>query len=217
MLPVNVCTESVPLPANQGVSRPLAALLRWWLQRQVTQAQALQVSIQGASQVWLSGCLPYVQVRAQNIIYQNMHLHQVAITVEHIQVHWPFLQRKGQPFVEPITVHVQATMTDHNINHSLPYFQATLRPYLQELHAEMTDIQGVRIYPDGIDWLLPEQKQLLTQVHLVAPNELMLCAGPTRQVRIGLGTEVKIRECQLQPGSVYLAGDVLIRPGAPTG
>jgi hypothetical protein len=203
VLPVNVSTESVPLPANQGVSRPLAALLRWWLQRQVTQAQTLQVSIQGASQVWLSGCLPYVQVRAQNIIYQNLHLHQVAITAEHIQFHWPFLQRQGQPLVEP--------------NHSLPYLQATLRPYLQELHAEMTDIQGVRIYPDGIDWLLPEQKQLLTQVHLVAPNELMLCAGPTRQVRIGLGTDVQIRECQLQPGSVYLAGDVLIRPGAPTG
>jgi hypothetical protein len=92
--PQNVSTESVPLPANRGFSRPLAALLRWWLQRQVTQAQALQVSLQGASQVWLSGCLPYIQVSAQNIIYQNMHLQEVALTAQAIRLHLPFFTEK---------------------------------------------------------------------------------------------------------------------------
>ncbi len=217
MPPPHVSPESVSLLANRGVSRPLAALLRWWLERQVTQAQALQVLLQGAGQVWRTGCLPYLHISAQNIIYQNIHLQQVTLTAERIQVHWPFLQRKGQPFVEPITVHIQATMTEHNLNHSLPHLQATLRPYLQELHADITEIQGVRIYPDGMDWQLSGQGPLFTQVNLVTPHELILCASAARQVRIDLGTDVQIQELKLQPSSVYLAGDLLIRPAAPTG
>lgn len=212
----NVSTESVPLPANRGFSRPLAALLRWWLQRQVTQAQALQVSLQGTSQVWLSGCLPYIQVSAQNIIYQKMHLHQVALTAQAIRFHLPFLQKKGQPFVEPITVEIQATITEQNVNASLPYFQETLCLYLQEFYSEIGNIQAVNIYPDGISWLLTSQTQLLTQVHLVTPNELML-RSDDKQIIVDLGTDVQIQELKLQPGSIYLSGDLLIRPAAPTG
>jgi len=214
--PQNVSTESVPLPANRGFSRPLAALLRWWLQRQVTQAQALQVSLQGTSQVWLSGCLPYIQVSAQNIIYQKMHLHQVALTAQAIRFHLPFLQKKGQPFVEPITVEIQATITEQNVNASLPYFQETLCLYLQEFYSEIGNIQAVNIYPDGISWLLTSQTQLLTQVHLVTPNELML-RSDDKQIIVDLGTDVQIQELKLQPGSIYLSGDLLIRPAAPTG
>lgn len=216
MPPQNVSTESVPLPANRGFSRPLAALLRWWLQRQVTQAQALQVSLQGTSQVWLSGCLPYIQVSAQNIIYQKMHLHQVALTAQAIRFHLPFLQKKGQPFVEPITVEIQATITEQNVNASLPYFQETLCLYLQEFYSEIGNIQAVNIYPDGISWLLTSQTQLLTQVHLVTPNELML-RSDDKQIIVDLGTDVQIQELKLQPGSIYLSGDLLIRPAAPTG
>ncbi len=216
MPPQNVSTELVSLPANRGVSRPLAALLRWWLQRQVTQAQALQVSLQGASQVWLAGCLPYIQVSAQNIIYQKMHLHQVALTAQAIRFHLPFLQKKGQPFVEPITVEIQATITEQNVNASLPYFQETLCLYLQQFYSEIGGIQAVNIYPDGIRWLLDGQTQLHTQVHLVTSNELML-RSDDKQIIIALGTDVQIQELKLQPGLIHLFGDLLIRPAAPTG
>ncbi len=208
---------AVSLPANRGLSRPLAALLRWWLERQVTQAQAIHVSLQGTGQLWSAGRLPYLHISAQNIIYQNIHLHQVTLTAQEIRFHWPFFQKKGQPFLEPISVQIQVTITEENVNVSLPYIQQTLTPYLQELHADITEIQGVRIYPDGIAWWLPDQGQLFTQVHLVAPQELMLCAGTAKQARVALGADVHIQELKLQPGSVYLAGDLLIRPAAPTG
>jgi hypothetical protein len=214
--PQNVSTESVPLPANRGFSRPLAALLRWWLQRQVTQAQALQVSLQGASQVWLSGCLPYIQVSAQNIIYQNMHLQEVALTAQAIRLHLPFLQKKGQPFIEPITVEIQAMITEENLNASLPYIQEALSSYLQEFYSEIGNIQAVTIYLDGIRWLLDDQTQLVTQVHLVTPKELML-RSDDKQIIVDLGTDVQIQELKLQAGSIHLSGDLLIRPAAPTG
>jgi len=211
-----VSTEWEPLPGNRGFSRPLAALLRWWLQRQVTQVQALQVSLQDASQVWLSGCLPYIQVSAQNIIYQNIHLHQVALRAENIRFHLPFLQKKGQPFLEPITVQIQATITEENLNASLPYIQETLSSYLREFYSEIGNIQAVNIDPDGISWLLTSQTQLLTQVHLVTPKELML-RSDDKQIIVDLGTDVQIQELKLQPGSIHLSGDLLIRPAAPTG
>ncbi|WAS05569.1 DUF2993 domain-containing protein [Gloeomargaritales cyanobacterium VI4D9] len=204
------------MPANQGFSRPLATLLRWWLQRQVTQVQALEVSLQDASQVWLSGCLPYIQVSAQNIIYQKMHLQEVALTAQAIRFHLPFLQKKGQPFVEPITVKIQATITEQNVNASLPYIQETLSSYLREFYSEITQIQAIKIYPDEIRWLLDDQTQLLTQINLVTPNELMLHSDD-KQIIVYLGTDVQIQELKLQPGSIHLSGDLIIRPAAPTG
>ena len=212
-----VSTEWEPLPANRGLSRPLATLLRWWLQRQVTQVQALEVSLQDASQVWLSGCLPYIQVSAQNIIYQNIHLHQVALTAQEIRFHLPFLQKKGQPFLEPITVQIQAMITEENLNASLPYFQETLCPYLQKFDSKINEIQAIKIYPDGISWLLNDQTQLLTQINLVTPKELMLRSDPGKCVMVYLGTDVQIQELKLQPGSIHLSGDLIIRPAAPTG
>ncbi|APB34036.1 hypothetical protein GlitD10_1711 [Gloeomargarita lithophora Alchichica-D10] len=206
------------MPANRGLSRPLAALLRWWMQTQVTQAQGVQVSLRGASQAWWSGCLPHIQVCAENIIYQEIHLHRVALTAENIRFHLPFLQKKGEPFLEPITVQIQATITAENVNHSLPYLQETLRPYLQQLHPEATAIQGLNIHSQGINWLMDNGEQYTTQVKLVSPNELTLIADahPHQQVSINLGTDVQIQELMLQSGAVHLTGDLIIRPAAPT-
>lgn len=206
------------MPANRGLSRPLAAGLRWWMQRQVTQAQDVHVLLEGASQVWLSGCLPYIQVSAKQIIYRDIHLEQVVLTAENIRFHLPFLQKKGEPFLEPITVQIQAVITQENINHSLPYLQGILCSYLRELYPETTAIQEISIHPEGISWLLSNQEHYFTQINLTSPQELTLIPSTQldKHVRIDFGTDVQVQELDLQTGMIHLAGYLLIRPGAPT-
>lgn len=177
------------------------------------------MSLQGASQVWLAGCLPYIHVSAKNVLYQNIRLHQVAVTAQAIRLHWPFLQQKGEPFLEPITVEIQAVITEENLNDSLPYLQEILCPYGQQFDPEMTVIQGLTIQPQGITWFSKDRPQYLTQVQLVSPHQLILTpavAPSAQQVLIDLGTDVLLQECQLHPGALHLAGSLIIRPAAPT-
>jgi hypothetical protein len=107
-------------------------------------------------------------------------------------------------------------ITEENLNASLPYIQEALSSYLQEFYSEIGNIQAVTIYLDGIRWLLDDQTQLVTQVHLVTPKELML-RSDDKQIIVDLGTDVQIQELKLQAGSIHLSGDLLIRPAAPTG
>jgi hypothetical protein len=209
----------VLLPANQGLNRPLAALVRWWIQRQVTQVAEINIVLQGASQVWRSGCLSYVQVFAQKIIYQNIHLEQVDLIAQDMRFHLPFLQRKGEPFLEPITVQIQAVITEENVHHSLPYLQESLRPYLQKLDSEITKIENIKIHPYGIDWLTNKGAEYATQINLISPNQLTLVSAceSHSQVLINLGTDVQIQELKLEPAAIKLSGNLIIRPGAPAG
>lgn len=219
MPPEIVYTEWEPLPVNQGFSRPLAALLRWWIQRQVTQAQDVQVLLEGAAQVWRSGCLPYIQVSGKQIVYRDIHLEQVTLTAEQIRFHLPFLQKKGEPFLEPLTVQIQAVLTEANINHSLPDLQEILCSYLRDLYPQITTIQKISIAPEGITWFIGQGESYLTPIQLISPQALTLItpAASPQPVRIDLGTDVQIEEFNLHPGVMHLSGYIIIRPGAPAG
>lgn len=219
MPPEIVYTEWEPLPVNQGFSRLLAALLRWWIQRQVTQAQDVQVLLEGASQVWRSGCLPYIQVSGRQIVYRNIHLEHVTLTAEQIRFHLPFLQKKGEPFLEPLTVQIQAVITEANINHSLPDLQETLCSYLRDLYPQITAIQKISIAPAGITWFIGQGEAYLTPIQLISPQALALISPAEchQPVRIDVGTDVQIEEFNLHPGMIRLSGHLLIRPGAPAG
>ncbi|MCS7031268.1 MAG: DUF2993 domain-containing protein [Gloeomargarita sp. SKYG116] len=215
-----VFTESVPLLANRGLARPLAALLRWWIQQQVTQVENLEVVLGDLAPVWSAGYLPLVQVNARNVIYRDIHLHQVNIRAERIQFHWPFFRKQEDPFVEPITVEIQAVITEQNLNQSLPYLQTFLQPYLQALTGQIGTVQQLQIQNPNLYWLMQDGRQYITQVEVIAPDEIRLTplAARTQPISISLGSDVQIQTLTMATGAIHLSGQLLIRPaGAPAG
>ncbi|MEN9228430.1 MAG: LmeA family phospholipid-binding protein [Gloeomargarita sp. HHBFW_bins_205] len=207
-----------PLPANAALTQPLAALLRWWIRQQVTQAVEVQVYLGDMTSLWRSGRLPLIQVSAHNVIYRQVHLQQVVLQAQNIQFHWPFFRQYKEPFIEPIAVAITATITEQNVNQSLSVLQDFLQPYLQELTGQRSRIQELHIREQYIDWCLANGHTYRTQVTLVSPWELELqtLAPEPKTTRISLGSDGQIDKLNIETGTIYLSGQLVIRPaGAP--
>ncbi len=68
------------------IGRILPAAVRFWLRSQVEQVEDLSVSLAGRDRDILSGYLPGVSVSAARAIYQGLHLTQLWLSAENIQI-----------------------------------------------------------------------------------------------------------------------------------
>jgi hypothetical protein len=175
------------------ISKVLASAVTLWLKSQVESAEQLTVEINAGDRNILSGEIPEVQITAQNVIYQGIHLTSLTLTARDIATNLPQVLR-GKPLKlkEAIPIAAQACLSDQDLNASLdaPLLEPVIRAFLADLlrSAEIeTDPAALHNFQSH---LAPEQLTLSaqiptrsgetqevalrTQIHLTAPNQLTL-------------------------------------------
>lgn len=103
------------LPASGWVSGVLSPAVSLWLRSQLDHVDNLQIQITSKNQQLLRGQIPHATLKADQAVYQGIHLSHGEMTAENIRINVGEML-KGKPFrlLEPVPVMgaVRLTMTD---------------------------------------------------------------------------------------------------------
>lgn len=106
------------------ISKVLSPAIRLWLCAQVEVLTGLTFQIQGSDREILRGCVPKAEVRAEQIVYQGLHLSHVDLTASQIRINLgQVLQGKPLRLLEVVpvvgTVKLNSADLDASVNSSL--------------------------------------------------------------------------------------------------
>jgi hypothetical protein len=114
------------------ITQVLSPAVRLWLRSQATISE-LQVEFSGGDRQLLRGNLPKVAIAAEQAVYQGLHLSQVALTAENIQINFGQML-KGKPLqllaVVPVAMEVRLTQADLTASLSAALLQQALTDVL---------------------------------------------------------------------------------------
>jgi hypothetical protein len=132
------------------ITQVLSPAVRLWLRSQATIAE-LQVEFSGGDRQLLRGNLPKVAIAAEQAVYQGLHLSQVVLTAENIQINFGQVL-KGKPLqllaVVPVAMEVRLTQADLTTSLAAPLFQQALTDVLRlilQLRHGQSDIEPQQI------------------------------------------------------------------------
>lgn len=160
-------------PQRGLISKVLTPAVTLWLKSQVESVEQLTIEINAGDRNILSGQIPEVRLQAQNVVYQGIHLTQLAITARDIATNLPQVLR-GKPFQlkEAIPIAAQASLSASALNASLtaPLLEPVIRDFLADLlrSAEIDcDPASLHSFAAG---LAPEQLTLSAQMPTASGN-----------------------------------------------
>lgn len=139
--PVSAATRGSHL-----ISRVLSPAVQLWLRSQVEQIQGLQVKIQAGDRQILSGYIPQVEVKADRLVYQGLHLSQLQLRAESIRINLgQVLRGKPLQLLEPVPVNLELRLQESDLNASLgsPLMVAAVADLLHRLLAVDADLAAV--------------------------------------------------------------------------
>lgn len=122
-----------PSRGSRLISKVLSPAIQLWLRAQVEAISGLKFQIQGSDREILRGCVPSVEVQAEQIIYQGLHLSQVDLTASQIQINLgQVLQGKPLRLLEvvPVVGIVRLTQTDLDASLDAPLLKQALADFL---------------------------------------------------------------------------------------
>ena len=126
-------------PKVRIITKVLASAIKFWLKTQLSQASNLQLDIQASDRQLLSGSIPQVLIAANNAVYQSLHITQLQVWAENIQVNISSVL-KGKPLklLEIVPVFANLIVDQQAINHSLssPFLTTALNELLNTLLPE---------------------------------------------------------------------------------
>lgn len=98
----------------------LTPLIKLWLRSQVEAVANLDVEIAGKDGEILQGFIPSAKIKATGVIYQGLHLSNLALTSSQIHLNTPqVLKRESLKLLAPIQVHLDLQLTPQDLNHCL--------------------------------------------------------------------------------------------------
>ncbi len=151
-------TEKLPSAAKGSrlISTVIAPALQLWLRSQVEQVEHLQVQIEAGDRQILSGYIPQVRVEAQRAVYQGLHLSQIQLLGESIQINLGQVIR-GKPLqlLQPIPVKAELSLKQADLNASLaaPLMVTAVADLLNQLltaDSSLIDILGTQPQPQAL-------------------------------------------------------------------
>jgi len=221
------------------ITKVLISAIKLWLRSQLNQVSHLEVQITASDRQLLSGCVPGVFISASNLVYQGLHITQIELQAENIQLNVSSIL-KGQPLQLSAIVPVfgKLMITEQNLNNSLssPLLLTAINDGLIPLLAEyslnsksitwrkitldnqllilhgipISDIEGAFFNIYlGLE-LLNGQELQLTQVE-VKTNQQMLLARNFPDI-INLGTDVDLEKLLIMPEQLSCYGSININP-----
>jgi LmeA-like phospholipid-binding len=233
---------SSPNPNNSKVriiTKVLTSAIKLWLRSQLNQVSHLEVQITASDRQLLSGCIPGVSISASNAVYQGLHVTQVELRAENIQLNVASIL-KGQPLQLSAIVPVfgKLIITEDDLNNSLssPLLLTAINDVLITVLAEYSlnfqainwrkitldnqvlILHGIPISETegaffniylGLE-LLNGQELQLTQVQVKTEQEMLL--EKNSPYMINLGTDVDLERISLIPEQLSCYGRINVNP-----
>jgi hypothetical protein len=221
------------------ITKVLTSAIKLWLRSQLNQVSHLEVQIVASDRQLLSGCVPGVFISASNLVYQGIHITEIELEAENIQLNVASIL-KGQPLQLSAIVPVvgKLMITEQNLNSSLssPLLLTAINdgliPLLAEYSLNSKSITWRKITLDnqllilhgipiseiegaffniylGLE-LLNGQELQLTQVQVKTDQEMLL--GRNSPYIINLGTDVDIEKLLIMPEQLSCYGRININP-----
>ena len=233
---------SSPNPNNSKVkiiTKVLTSAIKLWLRSQLNQVSHLEVQIEASDRQLLSGCIPGVLISASNAVYQGLHITQIELQAEKIQLNVASIL-KGQPLqlsaIVPVVGKLMITEQDLNNSLSSPLLLTAINDVLILLLPEYSlnskainwrkitldnqvlILHGIPISDqDGAFFniylgleLLNGQELQLTQVQVKTDQEVLL--EKNSPYMINLGTDVDIEKISLIPEQLFCSGRINVNP-----
>lgn len=221
------------------ITNVLTTALKLWLRSQVSQVSDLQVEIKASDRQLLSGCIPWVSIFANHAIYQDLHLTQIKLAAEDIQVNIGQIL-KGQPLqlthVVPVNGELIVDETDLNsslssellstaLNDLLDILLPEYRPKSKPIVWQKIILGHQQVKLDAILTSTSEPIPLEISLHLnlLSGRELQLSQIRVQQnqdtlkessdpYNVDLGADVDIQELKLIPGKLVCRGRLNVNP-----
>jgi hypothetical protein len=222
------------------IKQILIPAIKLWLHTQLSQIAELEIQIQASDRQILSGRIPQVSIYASNAVYQGLHVTQVQLTAENIQINVGAILR-GKPLrlLETISVIGQLMIKEQDLNYSLSsnLLSTALNDVLVKvLPEEWAKTKGInwekialaqqRIYLQGIEYSedRPKLLEITTSIELFSGQELQIALIQLlidHQVTmlennlvysIYLGSDVDLQEVHLNSRSLICSGRMNIHP-----
>jgi hypothetical protein len=221
------------------ITKVLTAAIKLWLKTQLSQVAQLEVEIKASDRQLLSGCIPGVSISASNAVYQGLHITQVQLWAENIQVNVGAVLR-GKPLrlLDIVPVIGQLMITEHDLNYSLSsaLLSAALNELLVKLLPEhwpnsksltwqqitidndrllLSALTNGESLPSSLELdlglkLLNGQELQLIQVQLQHNQQVLLANNSGYS--LNLGSDVDIQEIMLIPGQLVCQGRINVNP-----
>jgi LmeA-like phospholipid-binding len=110
----------------QWVGTLITPLLKTWVRQQVSQADNLDIKLQGTDQQLLSGLIPQIDITADNVVYQGIQARSVNLVGRsvHLDLSQAF-KGGGVKLKSPVQADLAITMAEPDLNRYLtsPQFQ----------------------------------------------------------------------------------------------
>jgi LmeA-like phospholipid-binding len=221
------------------ITKILTSAIKLWLKSQLTQVSHLEVEIKASDRQLLSGCIPGVFISASGAVYQGLHITQIELQAENIQLNVASIL-KGQPLqlsaIVPVIGKLIVTEEDLNKSLSSPLLLTAINDVLITLLAEsslnskaiawrkitldnqLLILRGIPISdPDGLFLniylgleLLNGQELQLKQVQVKTDKKVLL--ERNSPYIINLGTDVDLQAISLTPEQLICYGRINVNP-----
>ncbi|MEI6443874.1 MAG: DUF2993 domain-containing protein [Nostocales cyanobacterium ELA583] len=236
-------TESSSPKTNNSkvriITKVLTSAIKLWLRSQLNQVSHLEVQITASDRQLLSGCIPGVFISTSNLVYQGIHITQIELEAENIQLNVASIL-KGQPLQLSAIVPVigKLMITEQNLNNSLssPLLLTAINDVLIPLLAEssptsksitwrkitldnqvlilhgipISEIEGAFLNIYlGLE-LLNGQELQLTQVQFKTEQDVLV--ERNSPYIINLGTDVDLQKLLIMPEQLSCYGRININP-----
>ncbi|MBD2251858.1 DUF2993 domain-containing protein [Nostoc parmelioides] len=221
------------------ITNVLTTALKLWLRSQVSQISDLEVEIKASDRQLLSGCIPWVSIFASHAIYQGLHITQIKLAAENIQINIGQVL-KGQPLqllqVVPVSGELIIDETDLNTSLSSGLLSTALNDVLDKLLPEywskskhilwqkiILDHQQIKLNAILTSASEPIPLEICLHLDLLSGQELQLSQIRVQQNQVtlledsdphnvDLGSDVDIQELKLTPGQLVCRGQVNVNP-----
>ncbi len=168
-------SEGALSKGSRLISRVLSPAIQLWLWAQVEAITGLRFQIQGSDREILRGCVARVEVQAAQVIYQGLHLSQVALSASQIQINLgQVLQGKPLRLLEavPVVGTVRLDQADLHASINAPLLHQALADFLTLVLHHLTP----ELPPDLATQAALQPMQLEQPTIQLAPDRLTLSA-----------------------------------------
>ncbi|MBI4780912.1 MAG: DUF2993 domain-containing protein [Oscillatoriophycideae cyanobacterium NC_groundwater_1537_Pr4_S-0.65um_50_18] len=161
------------------ISKVLSPAIWLWLRSQVESIAHLAFQIAGSDRQILTGCIPGVEVTAQQAVYRGIHIAQVALTAGEIRINLSqVLQGKPLRLLAAIPIEAEVQLSQADLNASLKSsllgqaLQETLLPLLRSsLLDPHTELWGDRLTDFHSPELVLQGDRLIVTLQLMVADQ----------------------------------------------
>jgi hypothetical protein len=221
------------------ITNLLTTALKIWLRSQVSQVSQIDVEIRASDRQLLSGKIPWVSIGASHAVYQGLHIGQVQLVAENIQINIGSVI-KGQPLrlLETVPVVGQLIVEEKDLNNSLSSdllltaLNDVLVKFLPEHCTKTKSISWQKIILENHQIILSgilasegqsQSLEICISSNLISGRELQLAPviikydmltqnESIHEYTFDLGSEVNIEELTLIPGQLLCRGQINVNP-----